>query len=755
MSVKTTRSGRTIKPLKRMIDEEDESSKSSSSSSPAKRPRRQERASKIQTKSAKVEQKLAPRKNATKNQTKPSKLEQKEPCLKKTAAKNQAKHSKEEQKEGSPRKTRTSKRSNLDLISNGEKTVGKSKKIDKGSELDKTDKTEPRNTRHNKAPKRAVRKRLEEAQIAKSAREDIDEPQKIVSELKQNSSENLKNTKQLKSSPKKTASASNQVEEELNDPKALDGKSDENHSRPKMSTRTKGKTDKASQNSSKEDARDIKKCHENKNEKPKNGNKALKKNQIAQMLHDESDEEEEEEKEEELIEASPVKKKPPSKSKRMTEKNNQKPESDDTEVSFNFPKFEKKKPIYMRKPSPSKKPKEKYVPDDDPYEIYDEYQMGSSDEDDSKKAKNKKKKVVKRKPRKQKAGMILAFDSNKTQIAQMMKKIKNLQTPPSQTGLGIIPKKVLPPRIAISPAPSISQKPKTPDTNRPTANYDTHRPILQEDINTQEDDDVNFVNDDIGYDDEIPITEVPPKESTANEDVFYHPGQKSYKTPIVSRRMTKMVQDRKASTPRVEEAAKPPTKETMIKNCFGFDDSLSQSESEKSTRESLEGFSPVQKVVGKENNHLIVTPGFTATRDRPRKPGAAPPSSICKPMRFQFKMPKVRTANSSSSTSQNYKKGVHQKSKSSQPMTSSRIDSNLEVTLFDELPTEDESARDDLKSNVNQDINEDQDILDGIAFEVKDKGKGKAKKTAKKPLKTVTNTKAVKQSLITDHTHIR
>ena len=106
-------------------------------------------------------------------------------------------------------------------------------------------------------------------------------------------------------------------------------------------------------------------------------------------------------------------------------------DSEDKEVSFkeglfNFSRAEdiKKKPIYMRNFSPDKKLKVK--PD-----VFDDlYDMGNIASDSSQDDKNAKKKKKRRAPakRKQKAGMILAFDSNKTQVANVVKKIMNVQS---------------------------------------------------------------------------------------------------------------------------------------------------------------------------------------------------------------------------------------------------------------------------------------------------------------------------------------
>ena len=106
-------------------------------------------------------------------------------------------------------------------------------------------------------------------------------------------------------------------------------------------------------------------------------------------------------------------------------------DSEDNEVSFkeglfNFSRAEdvKKKPIYMRNFSPDKKLKMKA-------DVFDDlYDMGNIPSDSSQDDKNAKKKKKKRAPakRKQKAGMILAFDSNKTQVANVVKKIMNVQS---------------------------------------------------------------------------------------------------------------------------------------------------------------------------------------------------------------------------------------------------------------------------------------------------------------------------------------
>ena len=117
---------------------------------------------------------------------------------------------------------------------------------------------------------------------------------------------------------------------------------------------------------------------------------------------------------------------------KVEEPKNDKKDQDleDNEVSFkeglfNFSRAEdvKKKPIYMRQNfSPDKKHKIK------PADVFDDvYDILDSSSQDDPNAKKKKKKRAPAK-RKQKAGMILAFDSNKTQVANVVKKIMNVQS---------------------------------------------------------------------------------------------------------------------------------------------------------------------------------------------------------------------------------------------------------------------------------------------------------------------------------------
>merc|ERR1712083_371754 len=147
---------------------------------------------------------------------------------------------------------------------------------------------------------------------------------------------------------------------------------------------------------------------------------SLKTDEIAQMLNDDKEEGE-----------VPAKKRATRKKvqKQMVEepKNDEKDQdSEDNEVSFkeglfNFSRAEdvKKKPIYMRTNfSPDKKHKIKPDVFDDVYDILD-----SSQDDINAKKKKKKRAPAKRK---QKAGMILAFDSNKTQVVNVVKKIMNV-----------------------------------------------------------------------------------------------------------------------------------------------------------------------------------------------------------------------------------------------------------------------------------------------------------------------------------------
>ena len=75
-----------------------------------------------------------------------------------------------------------------------------------------------------------------------------------------------------------------------------------------------------------------------------------------------------------------------------------------------------------------------------------------------------------------------------------------------------------------------------------------------------------------------------------------------------------MVEDRKASTPRLEEAS-PPTKipKDTKANCFGLDDSTEDSDSNNTTlntnntnRESLVGISPVRG--NQMSKNILITP---------------------------------------------------------------------------------------------------------------------------------------------------
>ena len=157
--------------------------------------------------------------------------------------------------------------------------------------------------------------------------------------------------------------------------------------------------------------------------------------------------------------------------------------------------------------------------------------------------------------------------------------------------------------------------------------------------------------------------------------------KKEYKTPVIQKNISKLVQLRKASTPRLEEA--PPrkeTKENLIKKCFGFDTDSSGCDSDtnisniaNTTRDSLAGFSPVKST--RPNNNLLITPApYNKTCDKTTKvkPYSGPwlppsllapasqvqPPPTTKPMRFaprmQFKRPNPTSTNVSNSSRSRY-----------------------------------------------------------------------------------------------------
>jgi len=526
---------------------------------------------------------------------------------------------------------------------------------------------------------------------------------------------------------------------------------------------------------------------------------SLKTDEIAQMLNDDKEEEGEVPAKKRATRKK-VQKQMYSPNQKVEEpKNDEKDQdSEDNEVSFkeglfNFSRAEdvKKKPIYMRTNfSPDKKHKIKPDVFDDVYDILD-----SSQDDINAKKKKKKRAPAKRK---QKAGMILAFDSNKTQVVNVVKKIMNVQSAKkvkerpkrnlnlkgAETKKSAVPEKKNPkmlheaveisqPDIILNPVPSTSKHLQETETSRilpaSTSNLQVASPgIMNFDIV----EDNNIVSD---ITPQIPEND---HQNSSNRNSAAENDKKEYKTPVIQKNISKLVQLRKASTPRLEEAPPPPkeTKENLIKKCFGFDTDSSGCDSDtnisnvaNTTRDSLAGFSPVKST--RPNNNLLITPApYNKTCDKTTKvkpysgpwlpPSLLPPASqvqpppTTKPMRFaprmQFKKPNPTSTNvSNSSRSRHFSKPT----KKPTQISSSSVP-EMEVSVFDDL--KDEITRPDVEANTDTGRNQLEENPDTVdkqenkeiaeqpeknAFEALKKPRNR-KNEKQKPLKTVTNTRS-------------
>jgi len=526
----------------------------------------------------------------------------------------------------------------------------------------------------------------------------------------------------------------------------------------------------------------------------KHGNEdSLKTDEIAQMLNDEEE-----------VGEVPAKKRATRKKvqKQMVEepKNDKKDQdSEDNEVSFkeglfNFSRAEdvKKKPIYMRQNfSPDKKHKIK------PADVFDDvYDILDSSSQDDPNAKKKKKKRAPAK-RKQKAGMILAFDSNKTQVANVVKKIMNVQSAKkvkerpkrnlnlkgAETKKSAVPEKKNPemlheavaisqPDIILNPVPSTSKHLQETETSRILPAYTSNLQVASPGImNFETGEDNNIVSD---ITPQIPEND---HQNSSNHNSAEKNDKKEYKTPVIQKNISKLVQLRKASTPRLEEAPPPKeTKENLIKKCFGFDTDSSGCDSDtnisnvaNTTRNSLAGFSPVKST--RPNNNLLITPApYKKTCDKTTKvkPYSGPwlppsllapasqvqPPPTTKPMRFaprmQFKKPNPTSTNvSNSSRSRHFSKPT----KKPTQISSSSVP-EMEVSVFDDL--KDEITRPDVEANTDTGRNQLEENPDTVdkqenkeiaeqpeknAFEALKKPRNR-KNEKQKPLKTVTNTRS-------------
>ena len=359
-------------------------------------------------------------------------------------------------------------------------------------------------------------------------------------------------------------------------------------------------------------------------------------------------------------------------------------------------------PIYMRKEKVGAKAEQSFVNmAPDPYEELDYLAL----DDENHFEKNKKKvrgkggaNPKKRKPKKTKAELILMFGSSKKDkdAHQAVKQLKNLQTP-SQDSKRKQQCEI--PKIAIEDC-------------------------------TKEDSEV-FENIQL---EEMP--DPPHEDHTSNPTITFAAPTPPFtdkirnetpKTPIIR---SKFVPERKASTPKVATISHhpPPTRQELMKNCFGFDDSSTEDEEEKPKNDSLT-YSPMQNV---RSSFIQMTPAPQPPRGR-NVSGSSTTSTISGPMRFDFKLPGQKPQVKSRSKYVN--KPIKPLKQVLKPESSS-INEQNEVSLFD----------DPLDKNCNDEME------DLNAFEVLGKASKTTKVAAKKPLKTITNTgntsKSTTQSLV-------
>ena len=357
-------------------------------------------------------------------------------------------------------------------------------------------------------------------------------------------------------------------------------------------------------------------------------------------------------------------------------------------------------PIYMRKEKNSTEAELSFVNmAPDPYEELDYLALDDEKfiEKNKKKVQGKGANTKKRKPKKTKAEQILMFGSTKKdkEARQAIKQLKNLQTPSQESK-----KKCVIPKIVIE---------ATKDDGEVFEN------IQFEDIPSPPHE--NHSELPIGTNSTVTLPTPTPSNKIRNE---------TWKTPKVR---PNFVPERKASTPKATIPHKP-TKEELMKNCFGFDDSSTEDE-DKPKNESL-NYSPMQNV---RKSFIQMTPAAAPQPPRGRHVSG---SSISAPWRFDFKQPGQKPIIKSRSKYVN--KPIKPLKEVPKPTSSINNEQN-EVSLFD----------DPLDKNCNDEME------DLNAFEVLGKASKKTKVAAKKPLKTITNTgnasKSTTQSLIYEKTH--
>ena len=354
----------------------------------------------------------------------------------------------------------------------------------------------------------------------------------------------------------------------------------------------------------------------------------------------------------------------------------------------------------------------------DPYEELDYLAL----EDEEYYAKKKKKtgtkgaNLKKRKPRKAKAEMILMFGSSKKvkETHQAVKDLKNLQTPSQE----VKKKQFKVPKIVIEepkPGPSRLEIPSGIGKKSGVKTFVIEEPndeVFAPDIPSHEE-----------VHDEQEVESIQPSPPTT---------KRSARTPIVSSKASKFVPERKASTPKTKPNDKPPTKQELIKKCFGFDDSSTEGEDEEKEKPKNDSinFSPMQNV---RSSFIQMTPA-QPSRIRNRNVSASSTTStntIKGPMRFDLSQTNFVVKSPVKSRS----KFIQRSIKPSKPSVGPEQQNEVSQLFEDPIGENCDDGKEDLN-----------------AFEVLGKGPKKIKVSTKKPLKTITNTgnpqKNTTQSLI-------
>ena len=354
----------------------------------------------------------------------------------------------------------------------------------------------------------------------------------------------------------------------------------------------------------------------------------------------------------------------------------------------------------------------------DPYEELDYLAL----EDEEYYAKKKKKtgtkgaNLKKRKPRKAKAEMILMFGSSEKvkEAHQAVKDLKNLQTPSQE----VKKKQVKVPKIVIEepkPGPSRLEIPSGIGKKSGVKTFVIEEPndeVFAPDIPSHEE-----------VHDEQEVESIQPSPPTT---------KRSARTPIVSSKASKFVPERKASTPKTKPNDKPPTKQELIKKCFGFDDSSTEGEDEEKEKPKNDSinFSPMQNV---RSSFIQMTPA-QPSRIRNRNVSASSTTStntIKGPMRFDLSQTNFVVKSPVKSRS----KFIQRSIKPSKPSVGPEQQNEVSQLFEDPIGENCDDGKEDLN-----------------AFEVLGKGPKKIKVSTKKPLKTITNTgnpqKNTTQSLI-------